>query len=134
VEVDPGLIQQVLVNLIYNAGDAVSEIPENRRICVSTYFVDGAPEPTLGVTVVDNGPGVRRDREPLLFKKRFTTKPNGHGIGLITCRKILDTHLGDISYRFADGASFSMTLPIGHGVVCGDLPGLSEHSPAGSPV
>ncbi len=129
VEIDPALMQQVLVNLIYNAGDAVNEIEENRRIRVSTYLVEGATVPTLGIRVEDNGPGVHTDKLPLLFKKRFTTKPNGHGIGLITCRKILDSHLGEIGYDYADGARFTLTVPVEHG----DTSAEEDASPATTP-
>jgi len=132
VEVDPGLIQQVLVNLIYNAADAVNELEDGRKITVRTYLVDGAPEPTLGVTIHDNGPGVQSDKEPLLFRKRFTTKRNGHGIGLITCRKILDSHDGDITYEMADGARFNFVVPVNHAVEETDtpVPPTAETSPA----
>ena len=131
VEVDPGLIQQVLVNLIYNAADAVNELEDGRKITVRTQLVDGASEPTLGVTIHDNGPGVQPDKEPLLFRKRFTTKRNGHGIGLITCRKILDSHDGDITYEMADGALFKFVVPVNHAVEETDppVPAAAETSP-----
>ncbi|HOD66151.1 MAG TPA: PAS domain S-box protein [candidate division Zixibacteria bacterium] len=114
VEADPGLLQQLLVNLVYNAGDAVLGSEGPRRIEIRTFPAAGAGAPTVGITVRDTGPGVAPDKLPLLFKRRFTTKPRGHGIGLIACRKILDSHGGDIAYAHDGGAVFSVTLPIEH--------------------
>ena len=62
--------------------------------------------------VRDNGPGVVADKVPILFKRRFTTKRHGHGIGLITCRRIVENHGGEIDYRFDGGAVFTVMLPL----------------------
>ncbi len=120
-EVDPGLIQQVLVNLIYNAGDAVYENDGERWVRVATSVTGDGDSRELLITVEDNGPGVQQDKEPLMFKKRFTTKSNGHGIGLITCRKILDSHLGSITYERTGGALFTVTVPVNHPAGVADL-------------
>ncbi len=126
-DMDPGLMQQVLVNLIYNAGEAVFERPENRKIKVSTGLVPGAAVPTLEFIVQDNGPGVTPVKLPLMFKKRFTTKAHGHGIGLLACRKIITAHHGDITYSYADGALFTVTIPVEHPVPAAAMP---EPAPA----
>ncbi|RME29357.1 MAG: ATP-binding protein, partial [Candidatus Zixiibacteriota bacterium] len=76
----------------------------------SASSVDNRDEIVL--TIADNGPGVLPEKVPLLFKKRFTTKRHGHGLGLITCQRIVERHGGRIDYRYEDGAVFSVTLPV----------------------
>jgi C4-dicarboxylate-specific signal transduction histidine kinase len=113
IYVDRAQIQQLLVNLIYNAAEALAEKEGERTIVVATATADPENSPGVRVVIRDNGPGVAPDKENLLFKTRFTTKQRGHGIGLITCRKIVDNHAGSISYRREDGAVFSFVLPVG---------------------
>jgi C4-dicarboxylate-specific signal transduction histidine kinase len=109
--VDSGQIQQLLINLIYNAAEALADRPDNRNIWVATEPAEIDGGRGVRITVRDNGAGVARDKESLLFNTRFTTKRRGHGIGLMTCRKIVDNHGGSISYTFRDGAVFSTLLP-----------------------
>lgn len=109
---DQGQIQQLLVNLIYNAADSLSKVEGKKRIEIitsSTSTPDGA---WVNVEVRDSGPGVVEERVNALFQDRFTTKRKGHGIGLITCRKIADNHRGNISYRNEGGAVFSVSFPL----------------------
>jgi len=113
IYVDPAQIQQLLVNLIYNAAEALAEKDGERTIRVVTSTAEPESSPGVSVVIRDNGPGVAPDKESSLFKARFTTKRRGHGIGLITCRKIVDNHAGSISYARAGGAVFSFTLPVG---------------------
>lgn len=112
LRVDVAQIQQLLVNLIYNAAEALTGQEGEKRIQVVTSpgEVDGTPGAMI--TVRDNGPGVAADKEELLFNTRFTTKQRGHGIGLITCRRIVDNHGGDITYQANQGAVFSVFLPV----------------------
>ncbi len=112
MEIDISQIQQVLVNLLYNAAEAFKDQPNEKKIWITTSLVPNAPEKTVRVEVKDNGPGVVENKQELLFVKRFTTKPRGHGIGLITCRKIIEAHSGRITYRKEDGATFSFDVPI----------------------
>lgn len=111
VHIDPGQIQQLLVNLIYNAGEALRNNPAPKEIMVETSLVDGVV-PMVQVEVRDNGPGVPEKHVPDLFGRRFTTKRKGHGIGLITCRKILENHGGSLQYRYDNGALFYFRLPV----------------------
>ncbi|HSG98495.1 MAG TPA: ATP-binding protein, partial [candidate division Zixibacteria bacterium] len=108
VELDSAMIQQVLVNLIYNAADALKEHDGERRIVVSTRFGD-----SCDIIVSDSGPGVPEDKQASLFNERFTTKRKGNGIGLITCGRIAQAHNGSISYAATPegGAQFTLTLP-----------------------
>lgn len=111
VTLDSGLIQQTLVNLIYNAADALSENNDQRLITISTQKL------TTGralISVSDNGPGVPENKQDQLFATRFTTKRKGHGIGLITCAKIIEAHNGRIFYQESDkgGSSFVIEIPL----------------------
>jgi PAS domain S-box-containing protein len=112
LRVDLAQIQQLLVNLIYNAAEALATKDGEKRIEIITRpdEIDG----TRGATIMvrDNGAGVVAEKEELLFNTRFTTKARGHGIGLITCRRIVDNHGGAISYETQEGAVFSVFLPV----------------------
>ena len=110
VAVDAGQIQQLLVNLLHNSADALADRKEGASVVVRSYRGPDNNGPTVCLEVQDNGPGVIADKVELLFVKRFTTKRRGHGIGLITCKKIMDSHKGAISYRYNDGALFSISL------------------------
>jgi len=109
---DQGQIQQLLVNLIYNAADALQGVEEGKAISVHTMLHEVDGEQCARVEVHDNGPGVREDKVDSLFKERFTTRRKGHGIGLITCRRIVETHSGRIGYRYEDGAVFYFSIPL----------------------
>ncbi|MEW6412274.1 MAG: ATP-binding protein [Candidatus Zixiibacteriota bacterium] len=112
VELDPGQIQQLLVNLLQNAAEALEERQSDRRIVIESRIVESDSSRRALLKISDNGPGVQNDKEDLVFHKRFTTKRKGHGIGLITCKKIVDTHRANILYEYDNGASFTVTLPI----------------------
>lgn len=111
IPVDAGQMQQLLVNLVNNAADALADRKEGARVIVRSFRRSDDDRLRVNIEVQDNGPGVARDKLDLLFVTRFTTKPRGHGIGLITCKKIMDSHQGTISYRYDDGAVFSVALP-----------------------
>jgi signal transduction histidine kinase len=83
-------IQQVLVNLIRNAAEAMVEMTR-RELTVTTTLVEGE---TVQVTVADHGPGLPKEmaREP--FRPFVSTKRNGMGLGLVICRSIVETHGG----------------------------------------
>lgn len=112
VEFDIGQIQQVLVNTIYNAAEALSGTEGEKKVTITTQSIALDGGSVARVTIHDTGPGVAEDKVELLFNKRFTTKPRGHGIGLITCKRILDTHHGVISYAFKKGACFGFEMPL----------------------
>jgi PAS domain S-box-containing protein len=129
VYVDTSQVQQLLVNLVYNAAEALGDKTGERQIRVSMSPATISDQSAVQIVVRDNGPGVARDKEHLLFKNRFTTKRRGHGIGLITCRKIVDNHGGTISYEYCDGAVFSVVLPVGT-----KPPQDEEQSPEGGSI
>jgi PAS domain S-box-containing protein len=115
VQLDVGQIQQLLVNLLNNAADAVAGC-ELRKITVRTRLIETDRGRASRIEIVDSGPGVKEDKQALLFEKRFTTKRKGHGYGLITCRRIVDAHGGKISYERSAETRFTVDLPLTHTV------------------
>jgi signal transduction histidine kinase len=64
--------------------------------------------------VIDNGPGIRQELLPKLFKEKFTTKEKGHGIGLMSVAKIIQAHGGSIEVDSQpdQGTTFEIRLPL----------------------
>jgi PAS domain S-box-containing protein len=110
--IDDARVQQVMVNLLYNAAEAVAEVEGNHVITVTTRPSSHDGVPVVHVDVIDNGPGVQKDKEHLLFRSRFTTKKKGHGFGLMTCGRIVAQHGGWIGYSYENGAHFWFELPL----------------------
>ncbi len=106
---DQVLLQQVLVNLIINAVDAMAETPPARRCLVVTTEV-GAAEVTLSVR--DTGTGLPAHINGSLFESFVTTKAHGLGVGLTIARMIVDAHGGAIHGHSnpEGGATFTVTL------------------------
>jgi len=105
-------LQQVLLNLILNGMEAMSESSEsNRRLTMRTAY-DG--KSNVEVAVADSGPGIPSERLPLLFDSFFTTKPHGMGLGLAIVRSIVEAHGGRIwaENNSSGGACFRFTLPV----------------------
>ena len=107
---DPVLLQQVLVNLMMNALDAMADTPPHRRHLTIRSDVRATE---VEVSVHDNGTGVPPDVLGTLFTPFTTTKSHGLGIGLTIVRTILDAHGGTIAAHnnSEGGASFVITLP-----------------------
>jgi two-component system, LuxR family, sensor kinase FixL len=112
-------LQQVLLNLVTNASDAMAEQAESeRQLLVRTESTDGSG---VRVMVRDSGRGIPAETLKRIFDPFFTTKPQGLGLGLGVCRTILTAHGGELSAENnpAGGATFCFTLPVksgeGHG-------------------
>ena len=112
VMLDIGQIQQVVVNLTNNAAEAINPQEGDKLITISTFMTERDGKPHLAIEVRDNGPGVAKEKAELLFDQRFTTKTKGHGIGLVTCRKISNSHNGHLSYRYDNGSVFQLEIPV----------------------
>lgn len=112
VVVDSIQIEQVIINLIKNACDALEKTPAGKgRIIISTRRVDDKVE----LDVIDNGPGVSPQAAADLFKPFSTTKDRGVGLGLSISRGIVEAHGGRLQFRSCpDGrTAFEFQLPIG---------------------
>jgi signal transduction histidine kinase len=106
-------VQQVLLNLLTNACDAVGEnVNGERSVLVRTSVLDDS---TVQVSVVDRGVGIGAETLGRIFEPFVTTKPHGMGLGLAVCRTIVSAHGGTLSgVNNPDrGARFDMTLPTG---------------------
>lgn len=104
-------LQQVILNLVSNAADAInaSETQQRRVTVVSTKDQSGE----VCVTVEDAGAGVDPDHLDVIFNPFFTTKRDGIGMGLSICRSIIDAHGGRLwsEPRMPTGTRFRFTLP-----------------------
>jgi two-component system sensor kinase FixL len=108
VIVDPVQIQQVVLNLVRNAVEAMEEV-DRRELQISTRIVDGRIE----TSVADTGPGIAPELADRLFKPFVTTKKTGMGLGLSICREIIEAHHGHLTAagRPSGGTIFRLTLP-----------------------
>jgi two-component system sensor kinase FixL len=112
VRADRIQIQQVLLNLVKNASDAMTAVPAgDRRL---TLAVHGNGDGHVRVAVHDTGTGIPSDVLDRLFQPFVTTKPDGMGLGLAVCRTILEAHGGTLraSNNADRGATFEFTLPV----------------------
>lgn len=108
VLIDRVQMQQVLVNLVRNAFDALEQVPSNRTLKVRAYEKCN----TIHVEVIDNGLGIQ---DPVrIFEPFFTTKGQGMGMGLAICRSIVESHGGQLWVARTEprGATFTFTLPV----------------------
>jgi signal transduction histidine kinase len=106
-----GQLQEVMVNLVQNAIDAMDLVDEDHRVLrVKTeYSGNGA----IIVEVEDTGPGIDSKKANKIFDAFFTTKPHGMGLGLAICRMIVERHGGHLVVSSAKphGAVFRIMLP-----------------------
>jgi PAS domain S-box-containing protein len=105
-------LQQVILNLLLNACDAMSEVDDRpRQLTIRTARDDGD---SLRVTVQDAGVGFGPDTAQKLFEAFYTTKSSGMGMGLSVSRSIVDRHNGRIWATRNDGpgATFSFSIPL----------------------
>lgn len=104
-------LQQVLLNLLLNAIEAMAAQPSPRLLEVHTE-TDGDARVRLSVT--DHGPGIAEDKLGKVFEPFFSTKEQGLGLGLAVCRTIIEYHGGTIHAMNNEGAgaTFCITLPV----------------------
>jgi two-component system sensor kinase FixL len=104
------LLQQVILNLVRNATEALQKMGVNQRI-LTISTAENAGEITLVVS--DNGPGVAADKVEHLFQPFNTDKEGGLGLGLAICRSVIESHGGQIGFAptAEQGAAFNIQLP-----------------------
>ncbi|HMX11900.1 MAG TPA: PAS domain S-box protein [Burkholderiaceae bacterium] len=122
--VDPILIEQVLLNLIKNAAEAIdnAQLPPQRRTIELRVVPRHTPElgGVIEFAVTDTGPGLKEEVIGRLYEAFFSTKADGMGIGLSLCRSIVESHRGRIRAEnlyngsHISGCRFTMWLPVGN--------------------
>ena len=113
---DPIQLQQVLLNLVINAFDAMRDAPvSNRRVTIATQPNEDG---TVRISVRDYGLGISEEMRDRLFDPFFSTKTDGLGMGLAIVRSIIESHGGTITAENADGggARFEFVLPLNGGL------------------
>ncbi len=103
-------LQQVVLNLIMNAKDAMQSASSHRELFVRS---EQSEPGWVQVTIEDSGPGISPSDRERIFQPMFTTKAQGMGMGLSICRSIMEAHGGRISVASDSqtGAAFQFSLP-----------------------
>ena len=113
---DPVQLQQVLLNLLVNACDAMVNCHRSeRRLLIRTGFENRNGSSAVIVSVTDRGGSIPEEKMEQVFEPFFTTKEKGMGLGLSICRTIMTAHQGKLwaTNNFDCGATFHFSLPIG---------------------
>ena len=109
---DPLHLQQVFMNLVVNAMEALSEMPHG---AARTFLITSRYDIESNRAVIifkDNGPGIAHEHQAKIFDPFFSTKPQGSGIGLALCQDLINEHGGNISVDSNhDGTIFTVKLP-----------------------
>jgi signal transduction histidine kinase len=112
IEGDRVQLQQVVLNLIVNAIQAMSAVADGAR----NLLITTSPAEPHGVVVAvkDSGPGLAPDSLERIFNPFYSTKPDGMGMGLAICRSIVEAHGGRLRVEANEprGAVFRFTLPM----------------------
>jgi signal transduction histidine kinase len=106
-----GQLQEVLVNLIQNAIDAMDMVDDDHRMLGVKTEYNG--NNAICIEIADTGPGIDTKKADSIFDAFFTTKPHGMGLGLAICRMIIERHGGQLVVSSADphGAVFQIIVP-----------------------
>jgi signal transduction histidine kinase len=108
---DPAQLQQVILNLVKNAIEAMSStLPDGRRLNIGTRLEGNS---SVLLSVQDTGAGVLPQDQDRIFEAFFTTKPAGMGLGLAICRTIVERYEGSVvlAKSSSQGSIFEITLP-----------------------
>jgi signal transduction histidine kinase len=107
---DANLIEEMVLNLLNNAAEAMKSMEKDKKIVVTTC----AENDRMIVSVSDSGPGVPLQIRDKIFDPYFTTRPEGTGIGLSLSHRIITDHGGSLTVSDSDlgGAEFRIEIPI----------------------
>ena len=110
MQIDKIQIQQVIVNLMRNAIEAM-ETSERRELTIASEMEEGT---RVWVSIVDTGPGIAPEIADRLFQPFVTTKSQGMGVGLSICRSIIEGHGGrlEVEANPEGGTIFRFSLPV----------------------
>jgi signal transduction histidine kinase len=105
-------LQQVLINLVANACDAMADMPSEARALTIRTELDG--NDFVLISVCDAGPGIAEGKLEQVFEPFFTSKEKGLGLGLSVCRTIINAHGGKLwaGHTSGRGATFYLSLPV----------------------
>lgn len=109
-------LQQVLLNLVVNAMDAMRDVHDSDRTVDIRGKLDrhDRGEPAITISVTDRGTGLQPEQAHRIFEAFYTTKPHGMGLGLAISRSIVEAHGGRLSADASPGpgATFTIRLPV----------------------
>ncbi|OUT68163.1 MAG: two-component sensor histidine kinase [Planctomycetaceae bacterium TMED10] len=135
---NPNQIQQILLNLLINARQAM---PNGGQVVIRVGLDQASRMVELSVR--DNGPGIAEDKLPRIFDPYYSTKKGpdetgkgGTGVGLSACRDIMEAHQGKIlvASTVGKGTAFTLRLPVAQNVVVAGTPTVPLGMPSASPT
>jgi signal transduction histidine kinase len=106
LQADTNLVEQVLINLVVNAIEAVKDSPDPTIILSAS----SSPSRKILIKVSDNGLGMSEEVADKIFIPFFSTKKNGSGIGLSLCKQIMMLHKGNITVQSREGEGTAFSL------------------------
>ena len=114
VRADPRLLRQALLNLLRNAAEAIPGDQTNRRVIIENAVVRDQGKQWAVISIRDTGPGIPAADLERIFIPFFTTKSQGHGIGLALAHRVITEHGGSLtaSNVAEGGAEFTVRLPV----------------------
>jgi len=109
-------LQQVLMNLVVNAIDAMNQQKGDDPVLRIKTETAGSPG-QASIVVRDSGPGIAPEHFDHIFKPFFSTKSGGMGLGLAICKSIVEAHGGKLTVASGDqsGTTFTVVLPLEQG-------------------
>lgn len=113
VYVNSSQIEQIMLNLMSNAADAVHEAGESSGL-ITVKVCYNKKLGRIEVSVSDSGCGISNENRNRMFKERFTTKSAGHGLGLVACRGLIKNHNGHfhIESDIGTGTTITISVPV----------------------
>jgi PAS domain S-box-containing protein len=116
ISADAGQMEEVFLNLISNARDAMDETEGDKVLTISSSYNKGDESPYIAVSIKDTGVGIPEENKEKIFEPFFSTKPvgKGTGLGLSLCFGIIESHGGrlDIRSKVGEGTEMLIYLPV----------------------